>query len=87
MGHNIKVYATDIACMRADAVSLTTSEFIKRNYNRIKNSIDHIVIEMKRYGAGFKKFNSDIKTVAGYSINDSKKKYSKDKPWENGKTR
>ena len=71
LGHNVYVYARDIALMRTDAVSLTTSEFIKRNYNRIKNSIEHVVIEIKRYGAGFKNLNNDIKTAAGYGIRDS----------------
>ena len=87
MGHNIYLYGWDIALMRTDTVSLKTSEFIKRNYNRIKNTIDHIVIEIKRYGSGIRNLNNDIKTAAGYGIRDSKKKYSKDKPWEKAKIR
>lgn len=75
------LFGKDIVLLRTDSVSMKSSEFVKRNYNRIKNTIEHLLISLKRTGSGFKSLNEDIKVVAG-GISDGKIKYSKVKPWE-----
>ena len=68
---NMGIYIKDIAFWRTDAISYKTAEFVKRNYNWIKNMIGHLIIEVRHVIHGFKKFKNDVKFALGIRIKES----------------
>jgi len=56
--------------LQSDPVIFKTTLFFKRNFNKTREILSHILLELKHVKNGFKKLNKDIK----YTI-DVKKEY------------
>lgn len=65
----------DILCGRVDPVAFKTAEFIKRNWNWIRTTCQHIMYELRKIKQGFSKLKSDVLYAAGVSKTKFDQKY------------
>ena len=72
---------------QTDPVMFKTTHFVKRNFNRTREILSHILIELKHVKNGFKKLNKDIKYTIGVKKEYINKKYSNEKYFENDKVK
>jgi len=75
--NSLKEYIIDILYMRKDPLSFKTAEFVKRNFNRIRSTLSHILYELRKVKNGFGKLKNDILYVLGLKTKTIGTKYSK----------
>lgn len=75
--NSLKEYILDILYMRKDPLSFKTAEFCKRNFNRIRSTLSHILYELRKVKNGFGKLKNDILFVLGVKTKTVQSKYSK----------
>ena len=73
----IKEYILDICFMRSDPIAFKTAEFVKRNFNSIRNTLNHLIYEMRKIKMGFRTMRSDIGFAVGFNIERYNTKYTK----------
>lgn len=64
--NSMREYLLDILFLRTDPIAFKTAEFFKRNYNRVKHTLLHILYELRHTVASLKKFKQDVKFVFGF---------------------
>ena len=77
----------DIIKWRTDPLSFKTAEFVKRNFNKIRSALAHLVYEMKKVKRGFSRLIQDVKYALGVGKKTINYKYRKEEYLENVKVR
>jgi len=70
-------YLSDIAHGRIDPFVFKTAEFVKRNFNSIKHTLQHLLYEVRKIKSGFKKLWKDTKFLMGTKKSMYTQKYEK----------
>jgi hypothetical protein len=65
MGNSFIEYLIDILMWRVDPFIFKTAEFSKRNFNRVRSTIGHLIYEIKKVKRGFGKLKNDCLYVLG----------------------
>jgi hypothetical protein len=63
----MKMYISDILCLRIDPFVFKTAEFCKRNVRKVTTGISHIGYEIKKVVQGFSNLKRDVKFAVGAS--------------------
>ena len=75
--NSLKEYIVDILLMRKDPLSFKTAEFCKRNFNRVRSTLSHILYELRKVKNGFGKLKNDVLFVLGLKTKTIGTKYTK----------
>ena len=54
-------YIWDLVYFRKKEVAWKTAEFVKRNYNVVKYTLQHILYELRKMKESMRQFNRDVK--------------------------
>ena len=73
----MKEYLLDILFWRVDPFVFKTAEFFKRNWNSLKNTMQHIMYELRKIKQGFRRMKYDIKFTIGWQKAAYESKYTK----------
>ena len=87
MSNSFKEYILDILLMRSDPIAFKTAEFCKRNFNRVKTTLQHIMYEARKLKMGFIKMKHDIGFAVGFNRDRFHSKYNKVNIMERQKVR
>ena len=68
-------------------MSFKTAEFVKRNFNRVRSALAHLVYELKKVKLGFSNLTKDVKYALGVGKKTINYKYHKEEYLENVKVR
>jgi len=58
-------YLKDILFWRVDPFVFKTAEFTKRNFNKMRSTLAHLIYEVKKIKRGFGKLKNDCLYVLG----------------------
>jgi LETM1 and EF-hand domain-containing protein 1 len=71
-------YLMDILTWRTDAFSFKTAEFCKRNFNKVRSMLSHLLYEIRKVKQGFGRLKKDILFYFGIQKKNIKFKYRED---------
>jgi hypothetical protein len=57
----------DILFMRVDPFIFKTAEFCKRNFNKVRSTLNHIIYEIRKVKLGFRNMKKDVGFAVGFS--------------------
>ena len=80
-------YLKDILFWRVDAFSFKTAEFIKRNFNRVRSALGHLLYELRKVKNGFSRLKKDILYYFGIKKKNINYKYREESYKEKVKVR
>ena len=69
-------YLGDVATWRVDAFSFKTAEFCKRNFNKVRSALSHIMYELRKVKQGFGRLKNDVLYYFGVQRKQFDKKYT-----------
>mmetsp|Transcript_16605 Transcript_16605/g.28276 ORF Transcript_16605/g.28276 Transcript_16605/m.28276 type:complete len:305 (+) Transcript_16605:440-1354(+) len=87
MANSFVEYGFDLVLWRTDAISFKTVEFMKRNFNRVRSTMAHLLYEVRKVKQGFGRFKRDILFFMGVQRKNIELKYQADNYMENVKVR
>jgi hypothetical protein len=65
MSNSLYEYLLDMVLGRTDPFVFKTAEFSKRNFNRVRSTLAHLVYEVKKVKRGFVNLKNDCFFVLG----------------------
>ena len=77
----------DIIKWRTDPLSFKTAEFVKRNFNKTRSALAHLMYELRKVKRGFSNLTKDVKYALGVGKRKIDYKYQRDEYLENVKVR
>ena len=77
MNKSILEYIQDIMFWRMDPICYKTAEFTKRNFNRIRSGLGHLIYEIRKVKMGFVNLKNDVKLALGIQSKNIPLKYQK----------
>jgi hypothetical protein len=80
-------YLQDIFFWRVDPLVFKTAEFYKRNFNKARMTLSHIIYELKKVKRGFINLKNDCLYVLGLRKKQANLKYKRDSYTEGQKVR
>jgi hypothetical protein len=69
-------YLKDILFWRVDAFSFKTAEFVKRNFNKLRSTLSHLMYELRKVKLGFVRLKQDMLFYLGLKKKKINLKYS-----------
>lgn len=71
-------YLKDILFWRVDPFVFKTAEFTKRNFNKMRSTLAHLIYEVKKIKRGFGKLKNDCLYVLGVKKQTLNFKYKRE---------
>ena len=87
MTNSLIEYLLDILYWRVDPFVFKTAEFSKRNFNRTRSALSHLIYEIKKVKRGFGKLKNDCLFVLGVKKQNINYKYKREGFMEGQKVR